>query len=193
MKDLEGHRQQHQNTQSNLNIQYSRTTKIVLGAVFSAIAVIFQSAGIFAGIGYALSILATLPIVLSCFISLRIGFMSYFITILLLMIVQPSELIVFPFTTGLLGISLGTAFKLWKNWLSITLFGGIALTAGIMAILYIFRFPVLGPSISQTFNIKVAIIILLFSLFYSWIWMGLSRKAAGVLFFAGVKKNFSDK
>ncbi|QCJ42856.1 hypothetical protein FAY30_13570 [Bacillus sp. S3] len=181
MNEHEGRRGQQQNTQFPLKVSYSRTNKIVLGAVFTALAAIFQSAGVFAGIGYALSILTTLPIVLSCLISLRIGIMSYFNTILLLMIFLPSELFVFPFTTGLLGISLGTAFKFWKNWLSITVFGGSSLTAGIMALLYVFGFPVLGPTVSHTFNSKVVLLIFLFSLVYSWIWMVLGKKAARLL------------
>jgi hypothetical protein len=165
----------------------SNITKLVLGAVFAALAAVFQSAGFFTGIGYAFSILTTLPIFLSTMISIRIGLMSYFITILLLVIIQPTEVFVFPFTTGLLGISLGIAFTLWKSRLGITLFGGITLTAGIMSLLYVFRFPVLGPSISEKFDLKISFLILGFSLFYSWIWMVLGREAAR-WFLKAVKK-----
>lgn len=180
MKEQEGYIQSQPRTISN-------TTKLVLGAVFAAFAAIFQSAGFFAGIGYAFSILTTLPIFLSTLVSIRIGMMTYFITILLLMIIQPTELHVFPFTTGLLGISLGIAFTLWKSWLAIILFGGVSLTAGIMFLLYVFHFPVLGPSVSGKFDIKITFLILVFSLFYSWLWMVLGRKAYS-LFLIMVKK-----
>jgi hypothetical protein len=169
------------NTQSMMINHYSNTTKLVLGSFFTAFAVIFQSAGVFVGFGYALSILATLPIVLSSMMSLRIGFMSYFLTILLLALIQPSELLVFPLTTGLLGISLGIAFKWWKSWITITLFGGVSLSIGILILLYVLRFPILGPSISHTFDIKMSFIILIFSLLYSLIWMVMCQKVSRIL------------
>lgn len=62
------------------------------------------------GIGYLISFLATLPIFLVTSLSIRQGILSYILTILLLFIIQPSELIIFPFTTGLLGIAIGVAF-----------------------------------------------------------------------------------
>jgi hypothetical protein len=158
----------------------SNTKKLVLGAIFAGAAALFQSAGILVGIGYAFSILTTLPIVLSMLLSFRIGFMSYIITILLLLIIQPSELWVFPFTTGLLGVSLGAALRCWKNWLVITLFSGVGLATGILFLLYILRFPVLGPTVSNVFDLKISLMILLFSLFYSWVWMVVSRRMAGI-------------
>lgn len=162
--------------------QYTNTKKLVLGSVLAAIAALFQSGGVVVGIGYACSILATLPIVLSAMISLRIGIMSYMITILLLTILQPSELLVFSFTTGLLGISLGAAFKWWNHWIMVSLVGGIGLTLGILTLLYVLQFPILGPSVSRTFDFKMAALILVFSLFYSSIWTGLSKKVFKIFF-----------
>ncbi|WP_284037658.1 hypothetical protein [Neobacillus sp. 114] len=170
-----------QNPQSISTQNYSNTTKLVLGSLLAGIAAILQAAGFFTGIGYAFSMLTTLPIVLASMLSLRIGFMSYVITVFLLAIIQPSELLVFPFTTGLLGISMGGAFKLWKSWISITFAGGIGLSIGIMFLLYVLRFPVLGPTISSIFNFKTSVIIFLFSLFYSLIWMGLSKRVFVIL------------
>ncbi|EKN70664.1 hypothetical protein BABA_04454 [Neobacillus bataviensis LMG 21833] len=182
MKDRVERNQSYINSQKVGVVQYTNTRKLVLGSVLAAIAALFQSAGVFVGIGYAFSILATLPIVLSAMISLRIGIMSYIITILLLTILQPSELFVFPFTTGLLGITLGAAFKWWNNWMMVSLAGGIGLTLGIMILLYGLQFPVLGPSVSHTFDFKIGALILLFSLFYSSIWTGLSKKVYKLLF-----------
>ncbi|MCH6264144.1 MULTISPECIES: hypothetical protein [Neobacillus] len=165
-----------QNPQSISTQNYSNTTKLVLGSLLAGSAAILQAAGFFTGIGYAFSMLTTLPIVLASKLSLRIGFMSYVITVFLLAIIQPSELFVFPFTTGLLGLSLGIAFKLWKSWISITLAGGFGLSIGIMFLLYVLRFPVLGPAVSSILNFKTSITIFLFSLFYSLIWMCLSKR-----------------
>jgi hypothetical protein len=169
------------NTRSSLNKGYTQTSKLVLGSIFAAFAAIFQSAGIFVGFGYVISFLATLPIVLSTMISLRIGLMSYFTTILLLIMIQPSELIIFSFTTGLLGVCLGMAFKWWKSWIVISLFSGIGLTLGMIVVLYFIQFPILGPTVSNVFDFKVTFFIYLFSLAYSLIWMVLYKKISGLI------------
>ena len=167
------------NQQTNhrtISKRYTNTTKLAIGAIYTALATMLQSAGGFTGIGYALSILTTLPILMSSLLSIRIGLLSYSLTMILLWIFQPSELIIFPFTTGLLGITLGFAFKRWKGWFGPVTVGGIGLTIGILFLLYILRFPVLGPSISNSFNLTTALIILLFSFVYSLIWVGLIKK-----------------
>ena len=94
---------------------YSKTIKLVGGALLGSIAVIFQSAGIFTGLGFILSMMSTGPLVLASLISLRIGVMTYIITVCLLTIFQPSEVLVFLFTTGLLGLSLGIGLKYFKE------------------------------------------------------------------------------
>ena len=161
-----------------LTSNYSRTMKLVLGSVLSAIAVLLQSAGVFTGIGYVFSMFATLPIVLATMISVQLGIMSYTLSILLLVIIQPSELIVFPFTTGLLGLGLGIGFKLFKHWLKVSIFSAVVLMAGIFLLLYGLKFPVLGPSIGSSIDIRVILGTLLFSLIYSWIWVLISVKAS---------------
>lgn len=176
------------NTKANVYKRYTNTTKLVLGSIFAAFAALFQSAGIFVGFGYVFSILSTLPIVLSTMISFRIGFMSYLTATLLLIIIQPSEVIIFSFTTGLLGLCLGLAFKWWRSWIVISLFSGIGLTAGIIVVLYVIQFPILGPNVSNVFEFNAFFFIFLFSLFYSSIWMILSKKIAGLIF-KGIAKN----
>jgi hypothetical protein len=153
---------------------YTQTTRITMGALLAALAAIFQSAGVFSGIGYAISILTTFPIVLATMISIRIGVLSYVVTILLLMMLQPSELLVFPFTTGLLGLSLGLAIRFVKKWGAVILLGAAGLTFGILFLLYVIRFPVLGPNVSSTFNLNVVLGTLSFSILYSAIWYRIS-------------------
>jgi hypothetical protein len=153
---------------------YSNTTKLVAGSLLGAMAAILQSAGIFTGVGYIFSMLTTLPIVISTVFSVRIGFMTYGVTVFLLALFQPSELIVFPFTTGLLGIGLGIGLRFFKKSIPVTFFAGFCLSFGIFLLLYAFRFPVLGPSIKPDFNVKVILGIIAFSLVYSWIWMRVS-------------------
>jgi hypothetical protein len=159
--------------------EYSQTTRLVFGAILGAMAVILQSAGIFTGVGYILSMMTTGPIVMATLLSLRIGCLTYFVTIFLLAIVQPSELLVFPFTTGLLGLSLGIALKYVKRTVLMLSFSAVALTLGIGFLLYGLKFPILGPTVSVSAHLSFFVLGLTFafSLLYSWIWLKISITA----------------
>ena len=161
----------------------TKTKRLVLGAFLACLAAVLQAAGGFLpGIGYFISPFATLPILILAMFSLPVGVMSYFLTILLLFILVPTELNVFPFTTGLLGIGIGVAFSFFKKRVSIIFVGAILLTIGIISLLYIFRFPVLGPAISYSFSYLTTGGIFLFSFLYSWLWIEI-----GLFFFQRLK------
>lgn len=158
---------------------YSKTIRLVVGALLGSIAVIFQSAGIFTGIGYMLSMMSTGPLVLASLLSLRIGVMTYFVTLILLAMFQPSELLVFLLTTGLLGLSLGIGLKYLKRDIIIIPFAALCL--GISILLYGFKFPILGPSVTAHFSSVVILVSFAFSLLYSWIWKEISIAAFKLL------------
>lgn len=144
--------------------------KIIIGSIFACIAVILQAlAGFLPGIGYFFSPLATAPIMLCSMFSIPYGLMSYFLTIMLLFIIQPTELIIFPFTTGLLGLGIGVSFYFFRKRLSIIATGAVLLMLGIMSLLFIFRFPILGPSVSFSFSFFTISFLLAFM--YSWVWV----------------------
>ncbi|HYK74752.1 MAG TPA: hypothetical protein VEV44_16780 [Pseudoneobacillus sp.] len=152
--------------------RYNKTIKLTLVAVFACIAAILQSAGGFLpGIGYFFSPIATAPILLCSMFSISFGTMSYFLTIMLLFILQPTELIVFPFTTGLLGLGIGAAFYFFRKRLSIIATGTILLMLGITSLIYIFHFPVLGPAVSDSFSSLTLGSIFLLTFLYSWLWV----------------------
>ena len=152
--------------------KHTKAKRLVLGSFLACMAALLQAAGGFLpGIGYFISPFATLPILIGAMFSLQMGVMSYFLTILLLFILFPSELVVFPFTTGLLGIGIGAAFSFFKKRVSIISIGAILLNLGIMSLLYVFRFPVLGPAVSDSFSFLTAGSIFLFSFFYTWLWV----------------------
>lgn len=146
--------------------------KIILVSIFSCIAAILQSAGGFLpGVGYFVSPLATSPILLCTMLSIPFGVMSYVLTIMLLFVLEPTELIIFPFTTGLLGLGIGAAFYFFKKRLSMIFSGAMFLMLGIISLLYIFRFPVLGPAVSNSFSFLTIGGIFLFTFLYSWLWV----------------------
>jgi hypothetical protein len=152
--------------------KHTKAKRLVLGSFLACMAAVLQAAGGFLpGIGYFISSFATLPILIGAVLSLHMGVMSYFLTILLLFILFPSELFVFPFTTGLLGIGIGAAFSFFKTRLSIISIGAFLLSIGIMSLLYVFHFPVLGPAVSDSFSLLTAGSIFLFSFLYNWLWV----------------------
>ncbi|MCM3217299.1 hypothetical protein [Niallia taxi] len=158
--------------QKTFTTKHTKTKKLILGSIFACFAAIFQSAGgFFPGIGYLLSPLATAPILLYVMLSVPFGAMVFFQAIILLFVLQPTELIVFPFTTGLLGLGIGLSFYLFKSRLSIIAAGAFSLTLGISILLYILRFPILGPAFSNSFSLLTIGIIFIFSFLYSWLWV----------------------
>ncbi|PGZ03359.1 hypothetical protein COE30_23350 [Bacillus cereus] len=154
----------------------SIVNKLVITALMSALATMFQAAGnLIPGIGLFISPFATLPIFFAICYSIREGILSYVLTIFLLFIIQPSELFVFPFTTGLLGIALGISFLQLKRRIWVVSFSAICLLTGIMIVLDIFRFPVLGPTVHTTMDLKIISLIFILSFLYCWIYAGLCK------------------
>lgn len=150
----------------------SKIKRLVLAALFASIAAILQSAGGFLpGAGYFISPFATAPILFCSMLSVPIGIITYLLTNLLLLVLEPSELIVFPFTTGLLGLGIGAAFCYVKKRIAIILSGAIFLSIGIQLLLYFIKFPVLGPAVSNSFSFLTLSGIFLFSFTYAWIWV----------------------
>ena len=146
--------------------------KLILVSIFSCIAAILQAAGgLLPGIGFFISPLATAPILLCSMFSIPLGVMNYFLTMMLLYILEPTELVIFPFTTGLLGLGIGAAFSFFRKRISVIASGAIFLILGIMSLLYIFRFPVLGPVISDSFSLLLTGSISVFAFLYSWLWV----------------------
>jgi len=153
----------------------TRTKKLMIGSVLASMAAIFQAAGGYLpGIGYIISPFATLPILICAMISLRIGFMSYILTIGLLFILQPGELFVFPFSTGLLAVGIGAGYSFFHTRLSVIFTGAVTLFIGIIILLYVLRFPILGPAVSMSFSMMITGGISLFAFLYSVIWVEIS-------------------
>lgn len=155
---------------------FTNTQKLVIAAILSSVAAVMQAAGIIPGVGYLISFMATAPIIIAVFLSSVHGLLAYGLAVILLLIIQPSELIVFPFTTGLLGIGMGFSLCYLGKRIYVILVSGVFLCLGISLILYVFNFPVLGPVAGTNFSIIPFLSIYIFSFFYSWFWLEISRK-----------------
>ncbi|MET3292498.1 UNVERIFIED_CONTAM: membrane-associated HD superfamily phosphohydrolase [Brevibacillus sp. OAP136] len=160
----------------------NQTMTLVIIALLSTFAALFQLAGGFMpGPGYLISPLSTAPIVVVTLLSLRSGVTAYVLAIMLILLIQPSELTVFPFTTGVLGLALGFGIVHFKSRIQIVLFSAVALWAGIAMVLYGLHFPLLGPLVADTFHIDMIMYIFLFCLFYSGIWTEISLRLLRIL------------
>ncbi|HDX9588012.1 TPA: hypothetical protein ROX98_000936 [Bacillus pseudomycoides] len=155
---------------------FSYSKKLVLTAIFSALAAILQSTGkLLPGIGYLISPFATAPILICTIVSIPFGIQSYVLTFLLLVLIQPGESFVFLFTTGIVGLGIGLSLFSLKGRINIIVFTSFLLLGGICFLLYIVRFPVLGPVVSTSISLKIIGFIYIFSFVYSWIWVELSQ------------------
>ncbi|MCZ2259529.1 hypothetical protein [Sporosarcina sp. G11-34] len=151
---------------------WSPIKKLVFVALMAALGAIFQAAGtLLPGIGYMISPLATAPILLGALLSLSSGISTYVLTICLLLLMAPSELLIFPFTTGLIGIGFGWTLRVCNRRFDILLVNGFLLFIGICIPLYVLGFPVFGPVVSSSFSPIILLFIFGFSLLYSWLWM----------------------
>jgi hypothetical protein len=147
--------------------------KLVTSALMALIAAILQAAGgVIPGIGMLISPFSTAPIIISVLILPSYGILSYLLTIFLLLLIQPSELFVFPFTTGAMAIGIGLGFFLFSKLWKVISFSSLFLCIGICLLLYVIQFPVLGPLLIE-FRVLNIIVIYSFSLVYCWLWIEL--------------------
>ena len=149
---------------------------ICIGGILTTVAVLFQSAPIFLPtIGLALSPLSTLPIAIAAVSNISLGFTVFFSSALILAIVSAQETIILLFTTGLLGIVIGTL--LYRKGIIISiLFSSITLSLGMIFLTYIVG---ISAFVDLTSSLSIALtflIFFLFSLVYASIWNICFRK-----------------
>lgn len=150
------------------NQNFSTAKKITTAALLAGLAALFQSFGdLLPGIGYIITPFSTFPILIISLYSMLYGSAGYCAVMLLLLFIMPGELVVFPFTTGLLGLGLAAGILKIKKRGLVILLNSILLLSGISLLLYVFNFPVLGPAANSQFNIRTFAFIYIFALVYS--------------------------
>jgi hypothetical protein len=149
---------------------------ISIGGILTTIAVLFQSAPLFLPvIGLALSPLSTLPIAIATVFNVSLGFTVFFSSVLILTIFSVQETIILFFTTGLLGIVMGT-FLYRKGIITSILFSSIGLSLGIISLTYVVRISSFVDFTSSLSTSLTFIIFFIFSFVYSSIWNICFRK-----------------
>ncbi|WP_461613052.1 hypothetical protein [Clostridium sp. Marseille-QA1073] len=149
---------------------------ICIGGILTAVAVLFQSAPVFLPvIGLTLSPLSTLPIAIAAVSNISLGFTVFFSSALILAIVSAQETIILLFTTGLLGIVIGTL--LYRKGIIISiLFSSITLSLGMIFLTYIVGIPAFVDLTSSLSTPLTFLIFFSFSLVYASIWNICFRK-----------------
>ncbi|APH04858.1 hypothetical protein [Bacillus weihaiensis] len=139
-------------------------------ALFAGLSCLLQLCGNFIPLfGLFIGPFAALPILVASLISLSSVFYTYFLSFLLLVIIQPTELFTFPFTTGLLGICYALGVKWLKRRLFIVLCSSGCLLSGVMFLLSLFQVPILGAMSFSAISLMGWLTIVLFFTTYSWV------------------------
>ena len=143
---------------------------ICIGGLLTTITVLFQSAPIFLpAIGLALSPFSTLPIAISAVFNVSLGFSVLFLSSLIIVAFNIQEAAILLFTTGALGIAIGTLLYRKGIFISI-LISSIVLSLGMICLTYIIH--VSGfIELTSSFSISLTFLtFFIFSLVYSSIW-----------------------
>lgn len=149
---------------------------ICIGGILTTITVLFQSAPVFLPtIGMALSPLSTLPVAIAAASNIALGFTVFFSPALILVMVSLQETLILLFTTGLLGIVIGTL--LYRKGIIISiLFSSLALSLGMILLTYIAGISGFVDLTSSLSTPLIFLIFFSFSLVYASIWNIYFRK-----------------
>lgn len=138
--------------------------------MFIALAFIFQSTPVFLPIaGLLLSPLSTLPIILATYFRISLGMITYIATAFLLTFVSIQESIIFIFTTGLLGLTIG-AYLFRKTMVLSIFISSVALFLGIMTLTFGVGVAAFGERTHRFSIPTISVIFGVFSFIYASLW-----------------------
>ncbi|AGK96990.1 hypothetical protein [Clostridium pasteurianum] len=146
------------------------TKTVVIGALFAAIAALFQLIPtFFSEIFVFFTIFSAVPIYIVSRINPKAGVLSYFVASMIVMLFSTHEGLFFLFTNGIIGISLGICSYYMKTKAIIWFLSSLALTSTLSIMNYGIGIPVFGSKIPGIIIIQISIIFL-FSTIYNIIY-----------------------
>ena len=151
-----------------------KTKYIILGGLLAVISAILQCIPAFLSEAFIfLTILSTIPIYIIAKKQPVLGILSYIITFILISFISPHENIMFIFTNGILGLSLGICNYFTDKKRLICSISAILLTISICIVNFIIGINIIGFS----FNLSLLPIVLIFlgSSVYSFIFLVICR------------------
>lgn len=149
---------------------------ISIGGILTTLAVLFQSAPLFLPmLGMALSPFSTLPIAIAAVINVSLGLTVFFSSVFMLILFSVEETLILCFTTGLLGVVMGTLLYR-KGIIFSILFSSIALSIGMILLTYTVKFSAF-VDFTGSLSISLTILIFLgFTIVYTSLWNICFRK-----------------
>lgn len=151
-----------------------KTKYLVLGGLLAIISVIFQCIPTFLSEAFIfLTVFSTVPIYIISKKQPIIGILSYIIAFILISFISSHENIMFIFTNGLVGISLGISDYYTSRILFICSISAILLTTSIFIVNFVIGINLLGFSINTSY--LSILLIFLASFIYSFVFLYVCR------------------
>lgn len=151
---------------------------IAAGGICTTLSVLLQLAPLyFPGLGLMLSPLGSLPVIFAALYSVTCGSFTYLCTGLIILVISPHESVIFLLTTGILGLALGINYN--KNFITAVIISGLTLFSGINILTYFIGIAAFGDALTGIPLYIEEIIIFIFSLIYSTLWMVLLKFIIG--------------
>lgn len=158
---------------NNGELGIRKARMVCFGGISAAMCVLFQSAPVWLPpLGMALSPLSTVPVALIASISPLTGLISYLSAGALLCTVSFQEVLIFAFSTGLLGLAVGISIK--NKMITRSVICGSVLFFGLTILLFVFRIHLFGSLIQQFWSIT-QLCLAVFSFIYAAFWSGIMK------------------
>lgn len=154
---------------------FKNPQNICRGAVLASLAVVLQVAPLLIPIiGVSISALSTLPVVLAVYSNVIIGILVYIVAGVLISFWSVPQSLMFIFTSGILGLSLGICMKKRLPFMVVVITSALLMSIGLLVVGGILKIPIL-PWLAGTKRVFLVPAILLSTTVYSTIWMLLIR------------------
>lgn len=133
---------------------------ITLGAILSAFAALMQLIPFFFSEMFVIvTIFSALPIFIISRINPKAGIASYLVAGLLVMLLSVHEALLFYFTNGVIGVSIGITGYYIKNKLLLIMISSLILTAALCTVNYGIGIPVFGGTIPGNRLVQLGIVL----------------------------------
>lgn len=144
---------------------------LTLGALLLAAAVMLQASAMYmAVVGVSVSGLSTLPVALAAYYNRISGLLAYLGAGMLLIFLNPPQGIIFMFSSGLLGLSLGILLRCRRELVTVVIVPSLLLCGGVFAAGGLLGVPVF-PWLSGLGKVLMFPLMALCCLLYTAVWI----------------------
>lgn len=151
-----------------------KTKELVFATLLCSVSAIFQLIPSF--FSHALiffTIVSSFPIYLITKKDYKLGLLSYIVTAIVIMLFNTHESMMFVFTNGLIGVTLGFLDKILTNKFFVCFMASLYLSMSLIVINYLIGIPIIG--ISLNIVILELLIIVLISVIYICVYYSLIK------------------